>query len=811
MASNPNPYAGGTPYGANPYATSLAPNNPYSVASSSANPYATAVPQAQPVQNANPYAAVSFSGLSSSSSPNPYAGAVGVGVASTRTTPGAPSVLAQPQQQPPQQLYYGTAVAPAPAGVATAASASSSSAGVAATGSYTTNVNTSAYMNPYGGGSTAVAAASSFPGQQATSVYGVPRPGGGLVAATVSTSAGALVPAPQQPPPKTEEELKLEKNIARLEEQHKRYMLKVRKDSKSSAAPFSTTTPSGTTAGVGGGTTAAATTATTSTVAILAAKKIQDFVRRMARKKRFKELLQRSMKRRQRLLQRDKLQQNILLKERELSKMKRFLSDTEYGGYRAVNDLISYTEVEAALKIQKVYRGFQIRKIKVSLMTASFKHRFIVKMQRLFRKRKALRQARVSQFQSMELFLKQKPSLVTLKDVNPYLVHVQAPVVAPEVGDSAKNNTSTSAVVHHQHGPEVYRRPMSLDNMRKVEEKVAKKLDHGGGGNNTSTTSSAGANMNNINTSSDAVISASEQANLLNLNMDIESNANYAAELEERAHECYLKFNKEAVNRRKEASRLALQKLQAKQMTSVMEYGKLGDPRYVNLNMAPAELLPEAMERHKRRQLEWMQRNASGKQRARMTRKEAVALSFPAAESKAEKQQDEALLELEKLLGYDFTPFDPADAFRVHQKRIKPEDLRLPGQELRASLPSSQPRSPPAEQGQPMQIEQKSPVNQNFGTAVAPSAATATVEPPLAGTTNVTGATNMIHLGNRAADIRPPTLGSAPTAGTTQGVVGATAAVPGFVHPQAQQAGAGSAYVQAQAEVSPGMVRRSME
>lgn len=44
-------------------------------------------------------------------------------------------------------------------------------------------------------------------------------------------------------------------------------------------------------------------------------------------------------------------------------------------------------------------------------------------------------------------------------------------------------------------------------------------------------------------------------------------------------------------------------------------------------------------------------------------------------------QADEALRELENQLGFDFTPYDPSDAFSINKVGVRPEDLRVPGLE----------------------------------------------------------------------------------------------------------------------------------
>ncbi|CAD7970758.1 unnamed protein product [Amoebophrya sp. A25] len=415
-----------------------------------------------------------------------------------------------------------------------------------------------------------------------------------------------------------------------------------------------------------------------------AVRKIQDFIRRMARKKRFKVLIHRSIKRRERLEDRDKVQRRIWAREQDLAKMKRFLSDQEFGGPAAVNELVTYTEGEAAVKIQAVVRGHLARKRKVSAMTANFKHRFIVRMQRLFRKRRARRKAAAAARASAlsqeggegdkqvtgikppgagttggilkspkqqtassssrpssppttgkKLSVEEQLKLARLKSIDR--------VTLRELGSVTKETAGHKDV-------EIFQRNMEVERMRECENKVKAKLD------------------------------AFEKSQV----------TPYAAtdmELEDKAQECYRNFNNEAIHRRKIAKRLALAKLQMQQVEHVLQDAKLGDPVYANLNLAPGEFIPEAWERHKRRHLEWYQQHARGRAR-RLTRKERLQMALEEEvgedgniigqkENTKPVGANAALLELEKILGYDFTPFDPSDAIRVQQRKIRPEDLRL--------------------------------------------------------------------------------------------------------------------------------------
>eukprot|EP00392_Amoebophrya_sp_AT5.2_P000297 g297.t1 len=306
----------------------------------------------------------------------------------------------------------------------------------------------------------------------------------------------------------------------------------------------------------------------------------------------------------------------------------------------AVNELVEYTEVDAAVKIQSLFRGHASRKQKVEKMTAAFKHRFILKMQRLYRKRALRKSGLVGITRNREMDENRDREIayrlgkrVEAKDVR---------LRSGFAGFGSEYSSSTPSAEEY-YKENVFARPMTAEAMKGIEENVGKKME------------------------------GYKEAN-------VTAYANSELELEEKAHECYRKFNEDAKLRRRDAQRLHLGKLQVNQMSYAMEHAKLGDTRFVNLNLAPKEFMDAALEKHKRRHLQWWQQHSRGR---RMTRKEAVELSLQDVgdsemKGKADDSESDALGELEKLLGYDFTPFDPMDALRAHQRpRITPQDLRL--------------------------------------------------------------------------------------------------------------------------------------
>mmetsp|Transcript_25910 Transcript_25910/g.65300 ORF Transcript_25910/g.65300 Transcript_25910/m.65300 type:complete len:633 (+) Transcript_25910:134-2032(+) len=572
------------PYGAAPQPHSMP--NPYAgAAPQPSNPY-QGVPQAQPASpygaqpaTANPYATPQPAPYPTPpATVNPYVAVQGANpYSSGNPQPANPYATPALPSNPYGVVGVAPAAVPAPASLVASpyGSVQAQPQNAPAAGGATTSVAQNLYATP-------VSALRATGGTGSPYGYGGGLPQQGVVVAATAAPEPAAVPI-------SEEEKQL---IARME-----------KLSKVKTSPED------------------------------AIRKIQDFVRRMGRKKRFKELLHKSMARRKRLKDRDKLQQKIWEREKELAKMKRFLADKEIGGPQAVNELVEYTEVDAAVKIQSLFRGHASRKQKVEKMTAAFKHRFILKMQRLYRKRALRKSGLVGITRNREMDENRDREIayrlgkrVEAKDVR---------LRSGFAGFGSEYSSSTPSAEEY-YKENVFARPMTAEAMKGIEENVGKKME------------------------------GYKEAN-------VTAYANSELELEEKAHECYRKFNEDAKLRRRDAQRLHLGKLQVNQMSYAMEHAKLGDTRFVNLNLAPKEFMDAALEKHKRRHLQWWQQHSRGR---RMTRKEAVELSLQDVgdsemKGKADDSESDALGELEKLLGYVFRFPSLSKTYRSKGKKFE--------------------------------------------------------------------------------------------------------------------------------------------